>query len=50
MHIHDEVVLETEPGEAVMKDVDRIMSEPINWGKGLPLKAESYQSLFYRKD
>lgn len=50
MHIHDEVVIE-EPDDCLRLDtVNKIMSEPIPWAKGLPLKAESYATKFYKKD
>lgn len=46
MHVHDEVVVSG--GEA--KVVSEIMGRPIDWAKGLPLKAEAYGSEYYRKD
>jgi DNA polymerase len=49
MHVHDEVVIEAEPGLTV-NDVCRTMCEPLPWAKGLVLKADSYECNFYRKD
>jgi DNA polymerase len=50
MHVHDEVVLEMPEGKGSTEEVDAIMSEPIPWAKGLPLKAESYETFYYKKD
>ncbi|UTG84515.1 DNA polymerase [Bacillus paranthracis] len=50
MHIHDEVVLDVPNGEGSLKDVNRIMGEPIDWAPGLPLKAEGFECEFYQKD
>jgi DNA polymerase len=51
MHIHDEVVIEAPRGGASdIEDVCGIMSEPISWVPGLPLKAAGYETPYYRKD
>lgn len=50
MHVHDEVVLEVPEGKGSTEEVNRIMGEPIPWAKGLPLKAESYETSYYKKD
>jgi DNA polymerase bacteriophage-type len=39
-----------EEGKGSIEEVNRIMGEPIPWAKGLPLKAESYESYYYKKD
>jgi DNA polymerase bacteriophage-type len=31
-------------------EVEQIMCEPIPWAKGLPLKAEGFETEYYRKD
>ena len=31
-------------------EVNKIMSMPIAWAKGLPLTADSYETKFYKKD
>mgnify|MGYP000913112941 FL=1 len=49
MHIHDEVVIEAEPGmslEAVCEQMGR--TPP--WAKGLLLRADGYETDFYKKD
>ncbi len=50
MSVHDEVVLEEPTEKADSNAVDKIMSEPIAWAKGLPLKADSYCTPYYKKD
>ena len=49
MHIHDELVIETDPRmslEAVCEQMGR--TPP--WGEGLKLRADGYETLFYKKD
>lgn len=48
MHIHDEVILENDSGN--LNEVCEIMGMPISWAEGLPLKAEGYETPYYRKD
>jgi len=50
MHVHDEVVLEMPYGTGSIEEVNRIMSEGPVWAKGLPLRADSYETEYYRKD
>jgi DNA polymerase bacteriophage-type len=50
MHVHDEVVSEMPEGKGSKQEVDKIMGTPIPWAKGLPLKAESYETFYYKKD
>lgn len=50
MHIHDEVVIEADKDNDCMEEVNRIMGAPIPWAKGLPLRADSYESEYYKKD
>lgn len=49
-HVHDEVIV-TEPVDGrsveVMSD---IMGQPISWAPGLPLRADGYETPFYKKD
>ena len=51
-HIHDEVVIDAQTGdpENTLKDVIRIMSEPVPWAQGLPLAADGWTGEFFRKD
>lgn len=64
-HVHDEVICEV-PGERTTfyadgrpyftvpagcaEEIAQIMSEPISWAPGLPMKADAYECEYYRKD
>ncbi len=50
LHVHDEIVPEMPYGEGSVEEIERIMSEPIAWAKGLPLGADAYETEYYRKD
>lgn len=49
-HVHDEVIV-TEPinGRSV-EEMSEIMGRPIPWAPGLPLRADGYETPFYKKD
>lgn len=51
-HVHDEIVIETEAAGAdvTLTAVCEIMSRPIPWAPGLPLKAEGWVDGFFKKD
>jgi len=40
LHVHDEIVIETDDPERVAEDIMRVMCTPPNWAGGLPLGAE----------
>jgi len=48
-HVHDEVVLDVPDGFGSVKEVEEIMSRPIGWAPGLPLRAEAFETEFYKK-
>lgn len=50
MHIHDEVVLDVPYGFGSLEDVGEIMGTPISWAKGLPLRADAFETNYYKKD
>lgn len=50
MHIHDEAVLEVPNGVGSVKEVCSIMAEQPEWAEGLPLRADGYECVFYKKD
>ena len=50
MHVHDEVVLEVPEDQGGLAEVNNIMGTGISWAKGLPLKADSYETAYYKKD
>ena len=52
-HVHDEVVIEIPPyaGDKAMLDtVIAMMSCPIPWAQGLPLNADGWVGLYFKKD
>lgn len=48
LHVHDEVVIDTD--KDAMADITEMMSKDINWAPGLPLRGDTYQTKFYKKD
>lgn len=49
MHIHDEVVIEA-PMETTVDEVCGIMGQEIEWAKGLLLRADGFETMYYKKD
>lgn len=49
-HVHDEVICEVPIGVSSAEEISAIMSEPISWAPGLPLRADAYECEYYRKD
>jgi len=51
-HVHDEVIIEapTESKEEALALMLKIMSEPPEWAKGLPLAGAGFTADFYQKD
>jgi len=50
MHCHDEIIVEVPMDFGSVEDVCSIMSINPSWAKGLPLRADGYECMFYRKD
>lgn len=48
-HVHDEIVVEAGPGQA-LQDVEAIFNEPVGWCRDLPLKGAGYTTPYYFKD
>lgn len=48
-HIHDEIVVEADPGQT-LEAVEAIFSKPIAWCADLPLKGAGYSTPYYLKD
>lgn len=40
LHVHDEIVVETDKPEEVMQEMERVMCTPPDWAQGLPLQVE----------
>ena len=52
-HIHDEIVIETLPfgtDEAMLQKVTDLMTRPIKWAQGLPLRADGWVGQYFKKD
>lgn len=49
MHVHDEVVIEADPRMS-LKAVCELMGQTPPWAKGLLLRADGYETDFYKKD
>lgn len=48
-HVHDEVIAEAPDGSR-WEDMAAIMGQPIPWAPGLLLRADGYNTKFYKKD
>lgn len=48
-HVHDEIVFEVPENLDCLEEIEQIMSEPIPWAQGLPLKAEGFITKYYKK-
>ena len=49
MHIHDELVLEVSH-DISLEHICNLMSEVPSWANGLVLRADGYETIFYKKD
>lgn len=49
MHVHDEIVVEA-PTDVTVEYVSNLMVEPPSWAKGLVLRADGFETNFYKKD
>ena len=50
MHVHDEVVCEGRKERGLVEHVCELMGRAPYWAEGLPLKAEGFESEYYKKD
>ncbi len=49
MHVHDEMVIDA-PEQVSNQEITEIMGQAIEWAPGLPLKGDTYDTKFYKKD
>lgn len=49
MHVHDEIVIEADP-RVSLKSICEQMGRTPSWAKGLLLRADGYETDFYKKD
>lgn len=50
MHVHDELICDVPKGNGSVEEICDIFAEPIEWARGLPLKADGYECNYYMKD
>lgn len=50
MHVHDEVVIEEPNSGRSVAEACNIMGLPIKWAPGLPLRADGFETRYYKKD
>lgn len=50
MHVHDEVIINEPVGGRTVEAVCEIMGRDITWAPGLPLRAEGFETQYYKKD
>jgi DNA polymerase len=50
MHVHDELICDERKDFGSIKELIQIITEPIPWAPGLPLRADGFESKFYKKD
>ena len=51
MHVHDEMIVDVPNSrENAAEEITRLMSMAPEWADGLPLKGETYETEFYKKD
>ena len=49
MHIHDEIVVDA-PKTVTVEEICDIMNGDLDWAPGLKLRADGFESEFYKKD
>ena len=49
-HVHDEVIVSEPIGGRSVEEMADLMGQPITWAPGLPLRADGYETPFYKKD
>lgn len=50
MHVHDEIIVETNKGPEALKEVCDIMAISTAWAEGLSLRADGFECEYYKKD
>ena len=49
-HVHDEVIVEVPKNSDSLKEIEKLMSKPVEWAEGLNLNSDGFTSPFYMKD
>lgn len=51
MHVHDEMIVDVPEEDTTAADkITELMGENIEWAQGLPLRGDTYETRFYKKD
>ena len=51
MHVHDEMIVDVPNEDTKAPEIiNGIMAQPIDWAEGLPLRGDTYETPFYKKD
>ena len=50
LHVHDEESIDVPKERDSLQDLIEIMSRPLDWAPGLPLRADAFETEFYKKD
>ena len=50
IHVHDELVVEAPHGFGSVDHLAELLGQPISWAPGLLLRADGYETDFYKKD
>lgn len=50
MHVHDEAIMEMPNGQGSLEEAAAIMGQAIPWAPGLLLRADGYETPYYKKD
>ena len=48
-HVHDEIIIEADKDNNCLPEIIDLMTRPILWAAGLPLAAEGFENLYYKK-
>jgi DNA polymerase len=48
-HVHDEIIAEMPEGRGSLDEMVGIISQPIKWAPGLPLRADGFETHYYMK-
>lgn len=49
LHVHDEIVIEDD-NTFSLDEINEVMGRPVKWAPGLPLKGDSFETEYYKKD
>ncbi|HEY9059311.1 MULTISPECIES: DNA polymerase [Oscillospiraceae] len=49
-HVHDEIITEMRKGQGSLEELCGIMGQEIPWALGLPLRADGFETMFYKKE